>query len=431
MHCDYAGLNSTLKVKKMIKKQIVLCLLCFYSFAQAKTLSIGEAEHWALNLSPEIKQFRAKAHGLMEQSIADGQLSDPQLMAGVINVPTNTFSFTQDEMTMLAVGVQQQLPRGRSLTFKSRQTQALATAEKRKAKEQIVLLLRSVRETWLDLYYWNQVLHIIHDNQKIYRNLLKVSESQYSAGKGNQSDVLQVQVELSRLANQALQIEQQIDLLRAQLGRFIGQEQAQRNLSETLPSWLKPPSRFVLQQRLKQHPLILIDGATIDAARQEVALAKEQYKPSWLLGASYGYRQGQMSDGMPRSDMLTAQVTVDLPLFPVKRQDRQYQASVYKLHASHMDRVIHYRDLLKELQAQYAIWEKLSQRERIYQRQLLPEAKQNAKASLVAYQNTSVEMNTVLRAYSNELDIRQEQLQVMIEKMKARVVLLYLEGLTA
>jgi outer membrane protein TolC len=415
----------------MIKKYIIFYFLCFYSHAQANSLSIGEAEFLALNLSPEIQQLKAKACGLQQQAIADGQLLDPQLMAGAINVPTNSFSFTQDEMTMLAVGVQQQLPRGRSLTIKSKQTQALATAEQRKIKEQVSLLLRSVRETWLELYYWNQALKIIHDNQKIYRSLLKVSESQYSTGKGNQSDVLQVQVELSRLANQSLQIEQQIDLLRAQLGRFIGQEQAKRNLSEHLPSWLKPPSRLVLQHRLKSHPLILIDGATIEAARQEVALAKEQYKPGWLLGASYGFRQGQMPNGMPRSDMLTAQVTVDLPLFPGKRQDRQFQASVYKLQASHMDRAIHYRDLLKELQAQYAIWEKLSQRERIYQGQLLPEAKQNAKASLLAYQNTTVEMNTVLRAYSNELDIRQEQLQVLIEKMKARVVLLYLEGLTA
>ncbi|PPJ44370.1 transporter, partial [Rhizobium sp. KAs_5_22] len=76
-----------------------------------------------------------------------------------------------------------------------------------------------------------------------------------------------------------------------------------------------------------------------------------------------------------RSDMLTAQVTVDLPLFPGKRQDKQFQASVYRLQASHLDRAIHYRDLLKELQGQYAIWEKVSQRERIYQQQILPEAK--------------------------------------------------------
>ncbi|STY78841.1 Outer membrane efflux protein [Legionella wadsworthii] len=414
----------------MIKTHIVICFLCFYSFAQAKPLSIGEAEHLALNLSPEIQQLKAKAGGLHQQSIAEGQLSDPQLTAGVINVPTNSFSFTQDEMTMLAIGVQQQFPRGHSLAIKSKQTKALATAEHRKVREQISLLLRNVRETWLDLYYWNEALAIIHDNQKIYRRLLKVSESQYGVGKTNQSDVLQVQVELSRLSNQELQIEQRIDVLRAQLGRFIGQQEAQRNLSENLPFWLKPPSRLILQQRLTKHPLIQIDSATIEAARQEVALAKEQYKPGWLLGASYGFRQGQMPNGMPRSDMLTAQVTVDLPLFPGKRQDKQFQASVYRLQASHLDRAIHYRDLLKELQGQYAIWEKLSQRERIYQQQILPEAKQNAKASLLAYQNATVEMNTVLRAYSNELDIRQEQLQVLIEKMKARVALLYLEGVT-
>lgn len=408
---------------------VLIAFLC--PCAHAKPLSIKEVEYLALNSSPEILQFKAKARGLLQQSVADRQLSDPQLMAGAINVPTNSFSFTQDEMTMLAVGLQQQLPRGHSLAIKSKQTRALAGAEYIKAKEQASLILRTVRETWLELYYWDAALRLIKNNRSNYRHLLKESESQYSAGKINQADVLQVQVELSRLTNQTLQVEQQIDLTRAQLGRLIGQKQAQRPLLSKLPNWPKPPKAASLQKRLQRHPLLLIDGATIAAAREEVALAKEQYKPSWLLGVSYGFRQGQMPNSMPRSDMLTAQLTVDLPLFPGKRQDRQFAASVYRLQASHMDRAIHYRDLLKELKAQRLIWEKLSQREHIYQQQLLPEVRQTVKALLLAYQNTEVDMGLILRAYSNELLIKQEQLQVRVDKMKARAALLYLEGLSA
>lgn len=394
----------------------------------ANPLTLLETERLAVQRSPELQQLKAKSLSLREQSIADGQLSDPQLVAGAINVPTNSFSFTQDEMTMVSAGVQQAFPRGHTLAMKSKQTRALASAEQRKAQEQCALLLRTVRETWLDLHYWNEAIQIIKENQSLYRRLLKATESKYSLGTINQSDVLQVQVELSRLANQKLQIEQRVDLLRAQLGRYIGPKRANQPLVRTLPVWPNPPMRMVFEKRLQRHPLLEIDLANIKAARDEVALAKEQYKPGFMVGVDYGVRQGQMPNGMPRSDMLTAQVTIDLPIFPKNRQDRQVRASIYKLHASMLDRTLHYRDLLKELNAQYAIWTKFRARERIYQNQLLPEARQNAKAALLAYQSATTEMTTVLRAYSNALDIQLEMLQVRTEQMKARAALLYLEG---
>ncbi|KTD71584.1 Outer membrane efflux protein [Legionella steelei] len=135
-----------------------------------------------------------------------------------------------------------------------------------------------------------------------------------------------------------------------------------------------------------------------------------------------------MPDGTPRSDMLTAQVTMDLPFFTANRQDRQLNASLNKLNATQMDRHIHYRDLLQSLNIQYTTWEHLVEREHLYNKQLIPEAKQNAKAALLAYQNTTTELTTVLRAYSSELTIQLEHMQLQVERLKAHATLLYLEG---
>jgi outer membrane protein TolC len=194
----------------------LFCTLCqfnSYAFAQKIPLSLPEAEQLAINQAPELLRLRANAGALEAQSVADGQLSDPQLIVGAANVPTNSFSFTQDDMTMVNVGLQQSFPRGHSLAMKSKQTRALATAEDRKVQEQAAMLMRNIRETWLDLYYWIQVAHVINENHTLYRRLLKSTESQYVSSKASQSDLLQLKVEVSRLNDQSVQTQQRIDVL--------------------------------------------------------------------------------------------------------------------------------------------------------------------------------------------------------------------------
>jgi outer membrane protein TolC len=307
--------------RKIILQRIVPLIilattpLLSYAAYSNSPLSLSEAEQLAISTAPELKQLKANADSLQAQAVADGQFADPQLIVGAANVPTNSFSMNQDDMTMVQVGLQQSFAPGHSLAMKSKKTRALAKAQQEKIQEQAALLLRNVRETWLDLYYWHQAANIVRENRSLYRSLLKAAESEYSTGKGTQSDVLQIQVELSRLNDQNAQVEQRIDVLRAQLGRWIGFEAANRALSNSLPNWPNPAPASVLQARLLQHPTLKVDTANIEAARDEVDYAKEQYKPGWMLDVGYSVRQGRFPDGQPRSNFVGAQVTIDLPLF--------------------------------------------------------------------------------------------------------------------
>lgn len=411
---------------------IIFAIIPCLSYASYDgALSLSEAERLAISNAPELKQYQANAQALRAQAIADAQWADPQLIVGAANVPTNSFSFNQDDMTMMQFGLQQTFAPGHSLAMKSKKTKALARAQQEKVQEQAAMLLRNVREAWLDLYYWQQAGKIVRENRSLYRNLLKASESQYSSGKGTQSDVLQIQVEASRLNDQLAQVEQRLDIARAQLGRWIGADAASRSVGKTLPRWAKPVSAQALQARLMEHPLLKVDTANIDAARDEVAYAKEQYKPGWTLDVGYAVRHGRLEDGQPRSNFVGAQVTIDLPLFTGSRQDQRMNASASQLTSVQLERDVHYKDLLKELNVQYAVWKSYSKRAALYQHQLAPEAAQNSKAALLAYQNASADLTTVLRAYSNQLSIRLERIQIQVERAKARAAILYLEGVTS
>ena len=64
--------------------------------------------------------------------------------------------------------------------MKSKQSRALALAEHRKAHEKALTLIRNVRETWLDLYYWTEALRILQANRLLYKNLFKAGEQNNS-----------------------------------------------------------------------------------------------------------------------------------------------------------------------------------------------------------------------------------------------------------
>jgi outer membrane protein TolC len=327
---------------------------------------------------------------------------------------------------MLAVGVQQAIPPGRTLKFKSMKTNALAEAENKHKEDAARTLVRNVQQTWLDLFYWQHAKAIIIENQTTFHRLLKLAESQYSAGKATQTEVLQVKLEESRLADQLIQTEEQIVLLHAQLERWLG-EDAKRPIAAKLPSWSTLPSLLELKSQLQQHPKLAMDAANVKANVEELAISKEQYKPGWMVGVDYGFRQGSM-DGIHRSDMITAQVAMDLPFFTKKRQDQRAKASAYQLENSKLIKLTDYRDMQQALEAQYATWHSFSEREKIFDQRLLPEAKQNAKAALLAYRNANIDLASVLRAHLAVSDLQIQQLQIQVERAKARVALAYFSG---
>ncbi len=172
----------------------------------------------------------------------------------------------------------------------------------------------------------------------------------------------------------------------------------------------------------------MMDWAKISAAHEEISLAKEQYKPSWMVGVGYGIRQGRMSDGNSRANMVTAQISVDLPFFTGHRQDQDLQASVYQSESTELNRERHYLELRKELEIIYARWRGLEQRQQLYTQQLMPILKANTHAVVLAYQNATTGLATVLRAYSGELTIELELLKIQLENSKARIALLYFAG---
>ncbi|MEE9451440.1 MAG: TolC family protein [Gammaproteobacteria bacterium] len=423
-----------------MKKTSILVLLLlatvklYAAESEPPSLALAQAEEIALANAPELSQLRHNITALQEAAIAAGQMTDPTFFLGLINVPVDTFSLVQDEMTQIKFGVAQAFPKGKSLKLQSTQKNYEAQAEEMRFLDSGATIVLTVRNLWLDIYYWTQTAKIVAKNKTSYEYLVQITESMLAAGKNKQYDVLQAQLELSRVQNRQIEIQQEIAMARAQLTRWLGEKYASLPLPTELPT-LKPLSEAAeLQRLLQQHPLLKANTSTIAANQTEVALAQEQYKPGFVFGIGYGLRNGHFSmgniPGPRRYDLISFDLGIDLPVFPRRRQDKELAATLALLKASEDAQSLNYRELKSQLDQQQAIWRQLAAQETLYQQQLVPESRQYTKASITAYQNGQAEFLNVVQAYNENLETQIQYLKIKVDQKKTRAALLYLEGET-
>lgn len=388
-------------------------------------LTLQQAEQLALEADPAVTAGELQARALRDQAVADGQLPDPKLLFGVWNVPVDDFSMKKEPSSQVRAGIRQAFPRGDSLRYRSGRTRWLGRAESAETQEQRADIRREVRRTFLELYYQNQAARIIEQSRHLFEQLVEITRAHYASGRVSQQDVLQAQLELSRLDDRATRIDTQRDVQRATLSRWIG-ESAWEPLDTAFPSLPEAPSLAQLRSGLARHPSLQAADARVQASQQQVREAREQYKPGFDIGVEYRKRFGNDADGSDRPDQLAAMVTLDLPLFPDKRQDRHLSARQQQADAAIQQREQRLRELQRNLARDYARWQRLGEQQKLYREHLLREASDNALSAVTAYQSGTTEFTALIRARITELDIRLQDLRIRVDRAASVANLLYL-----
>ncbi len=393
-------------------------------------LTLEEAEQLALAHDPAVMGSQARAEALQEQSVAAGQLPDPKLLLGMWNVPVNDFSVSREPTTQLRTGIRQAFPRGKTLKYRQRSTEWMSKAESAGTRVTKLEIQRDVRLAWLELYYQQRAGGIVDQSRELFQQLVDITRSHFATGRVSQQDVLQAQLELLRLDDRATRINKQADVQRARLSRWLG-ERAWSPVDESFPQLPAPPKRDLLRASLPSHPSISAASARVEARQQLVKVAREQYKPGFNVGVEYRKRFGDNPDNTSRNDMMAAMVTLNLPLFTEKRQDRQLAASQSLADAAIQAREERLRELQRTLDSDYARWLRLGEQEDLYREKLLREAHDNADAALSSYQNGINEFTTLMRARLLELEVRLQDLRIRVDRAKAAARLLFLAATTS
>jgi outer membrane protein TolC len=396
--------------------------------AAAQGVSLAEAERIALERDAMLRQMAAEAEAMRQRAVMEGQLMDPKLRVGASNVPTDSFSLTAEEMTMLELGVSQEFAPGDSRHLARKRMEQSAAAMEAVALDRRRLVRREVRKVWTQLAYINGARDLLDTQTEWVEQMRRSARTRYASGEGKQLDVLQAGLDAAMLREQRLDLDRDEAMLRSQLSFWLGAESAARAQPTGLPARAPVEPLATLEQRLLAHPAQVDYERRIDAADTAVAMAREQRKPGWMLDLTYGFRDGTDMTGASRSDMVSAMVTVDLPLFRGNRQDREINATRAEargLHEVHQD---HLREMQAMLAEAWSVATRTAELEQFYEQELLPLADQSIEAALLAWRGNRAMIDEVVMARRAALETRTKHLRLAADRAQAQYQIDYLAG---
>ncbi len=396
---------------------------------EARPLTLQEAEELALYDEPGRNSYLSRAEGLREQSIAGGQLPDPTMRAGIANFPIQSGGFTTEGMTQAQLGIRQVFPGGETRELTTEKLASLATEMSHKAAGRGRDVLTAVRIDWVETYYWRDAHRIATESRPFFDDLVTITRSLYSVGRKSQQDVLRAELELIRLDDRIINMSKQHSRSRASLSEWVGAESA-RPVTSKLPEWAAVPPLHVLKKEMQSHPAILASDALLSASHVSVDLAEQKYKPDWALDLAYGYRDGFLPTGEPRSDFISLSVTVDLPFFRRNRQDKSLGAALRQRQAAGQSREQLLRHLGSQLESEYVRWQDLGRRLDLYQNQILGVSAANAGAALAAYQSDTGDFADAMLGYVDDLNTRIDHIRLQVERAQSYAVLANLGGIS-
>ncbi|ROS67622.1 outer membrane protein TolC [Vibrio crassostreae] len=397
---------------------------------QSSTQQLNTLIEIALSEDSNRKQYFAQSQAMRETGIASATLMDPKLKVGFGGLPVDSFQFDEDPMTNISVGLMQQFERGDTLDLQQKKAGQQADGLALQVQARELTVANSMTQLWLELGYQQVAEGVMRENRRLLVELENYVQTNYSIGKSEAQDLLNAQLQVSKL-DEKLQANQQVQRrLISQLSEWLGSDwlgsqvldsQGVLNANNQI-DWTSLESKLATNrdstkhyQLLMDHPLVKIIDATISSNQTQVELAEQAYTPQFGVEVMYAHRQANNMAGEPASDLVSAYLTVDIPLFTGNRQDKNLSAAQYQVGAAKSQKDTLLSQMNAQVNALLVDRSNLIQRLERYQKTLLPQTAARISAVERGYQNNTAQFNDVISATADELALKLEQQRLITD----------------
>lgn len=266
--------------------------------------------------------------------------------------------------------------------------------------------------------YWlvGRALEINAEHRRLLKQLVEAVRAQYAVGRGQAQDQVAVEVELVQLERQDLVLSSDQESLRAQLNVLM--HEPPDALLPKPPTKLdvttaEPPSSAKLQRVALDRAELRAVDAEVRAAEAAGDVAERQYYPDITVSGTY--------TSMFRMTEHQWMLGVELPL-PIAQGPRDGAVDEANARAaSARGRVKQVSDRLRlEVDEQRRRLIQALDVVTLYQKRLVPVAKQQVTVALGAYQTSGTDFSDVISAENKLRDVQLAELMAWAELSKRR-----------
>lgn len=386
--------------------------------ARAQPLTFETAIQRAMLESPEVTAREIQVEATRSAAIPAGELPDPKLFVGLDNYPVSgpNAGSLREEMTMITAGVMQELPNGGKRSARIARAQAVIGEARAEVDAHHREVAVGAGMAWLDVFYAERRTAALGDLAAENRLLADTVAPRIAGGSATAAEAVAVPLLDAALADRRTALSAEAMRARAELRRWIGAG-ADAPLVSNAPSFTVNPS--MLRANLEAHPALRMYESSLARAGADIREAEAAKRPDLALQAGVHRREPQFGW------MVSAQVTIDLPLFTSTRQDPLIAAKVAEANRIRAERDGAHRRLLAELESAIATYMAATEAAERIRATTLPLVRQKVELEIASYRAGVRPLDTVLaaRREREETELMAIEREAEMAKAAARLTL--------
>ena len=399
---------------------ILLFLLAPAVSRAQESSSRGEAASLA-NLLAEAErnnpQIQAARHGWDAAKQVPTQVStlpDPQIVVQQFSVgsPRPFAGYTNSDFAYIGFGFSQDIPYPGKLRLRGEIAKKDADVTQERFESVRRAMLAEVKRTYFQLGYLSERRTILDSDRELLRQIEESAEARYRSGMGNQQEVLQAQLEQTKILREITANQLEIGKIQAAIKQLLNRLQSSPDIETATLS--ETPLSYTYDELLAaataNNPDIAGMQKVVERQKLQVDLAKKDFYPDFNLQYMW-----QRTDPAQYRAYYMLTFGIRIPIYRGRRQRPELAQAEADQDRARSESEAQSQQVAFELRQQFVSADKSAELLKIYRDGLLPQARAELQAGLATYQSNREDFQALLASFLDVLKLDQEYWETLSE----------------
>lgn len=264
-----------------------------------------------------------------------------------------------------------------------------------RVKAEVIL---GVKESFYSLYWFDKVIRISQEEKEVLKRLARIAQTKYETGKANQQDVLKAQLEMSKVEDRILSLNQGRKAVVAKLNSLLNRP-SDYSFGEVEEPKMRPfniEMEKLSRMAREGRPELKKAQNLIEKNKESLKLAKKNYYPDFKIMFDYiDIGGGTTTTPKDGRNAWMGSVGINIPIWRNKLHAAEAEAAL-ELNASREKYTDIKNETLSRVNELYHEVKTDEEQINLYRYSLLPQAEQAFKASEVGYLAGKVDFLSLL-----------------------------------
>jgi cobalt-zinc-cadmium efflux system outer membrane protein len=362
-------------------------------------------------------QIQAARHGWQSAQEVPTQVStrpDPQFVLQHVSVgsPRPFAGYTNSDFAYVGLGISQDLPYPGKLRLRGEIAKKDAEVTQQKYESVGRMVQVAVKTAYFQLGFLFKQRMILDGDGQLLQEVEQAAEARYRSGMGMQQEVLQAQLERTKLLREITMNQLEAGKMQAELKQLLNRPQSSPDVETTELSDTTNPYTYdqLLAAAKTNNPEIAGAQKMIEKQGLQVDLARKDFFPDFNL--QYMWRR---TDPTQFRAYYSVTLGVRFPIYRGRRQQPELAQAEADRSQAKSDFENQMQQTAFQLRQQFLSAEKSEELLKIYREGLLPQARAELQAGMAAYQSNRQDFQALLASFLDVLKFDEEYWQTISE----------------